>query len=845
MTNRTIGAIAGILAALLGTATAAALARASDPAAAPDEFAELKRQIQQRPSWNNARLEREALRREALILAADSGPCDVILRRTQALLEHLRGMPGVPDLSAEAAELKSLGTEVAAARSEGEARQRALFARLAAIRRRVAFKNPLLDFNSIIFLAHNKQVRGDVHMVDQYLGCNAERRGGVYVLDGAFAQRPAVRSVLGRCRVENGRLKGQMLDDRGGFVSLDLDYDGRTILFAFSEARWQVPAGVCDANYWTALDARAAGRVPAPAHYVFRPESCYHVFKARINGGGLTQLSDGPFDDFDPCFLPSGRIVFVSSRAGGQCRCGARPLPTFTLHGMMPDGSDIIQLSWHDTNEWQPSVDNSGMLAYTRWDYVDRDSDVAHHLWRCYPDGRDPRSPHGNYPDVRESRPWMELSLRAIPGSTKYVGVAAPHHGEAYGSLVLINPRRREDGGTGQIRRITPETMFPEAESAPGVPHAGQGRHAPKGEVYGTPWPLDEDFCLCVYDPGQRNYGLYLLDCFGNRELLYRDSKISCLGPIPLRAQRRPPVIPVATAQARADRRQSAPPATAEVVVMNVYDSRQPWPKGVRIKQLRVVNVFPKENAVADVPPVGAAAQSLCRGVLGVVPVEADGSAHFSLPAGAPVYFQLLDQQGLMVQTMRSATYAHPGERLVCAGCHESPQRSPTVAKAPPLALRRAPSPLEPEGAGSYPLSFPRLVQPVLDARCVACHDHEPKAPKLHGDRLAASGRSQAFESLRPYAWGMSGGNGTALHEPQYSLPGQQGARVSRLWGLLVRGHYDVKLSPDDLRRITLWLDCNSNFFGAYHDPEQQARGAIVRPLWGVPRWSDFSALVR
>ncbi len=302
---------------------------------------------------------------------------------------------------------------------------------------------------------------------------------------------------------------------------------------------------------------------------------------------------------------------------------------------MMPDGGDIIQLSWHDTNEWQPSVDHSGMLVYTRWDYVDRDSDVAHHLWRCYPDGRDPRSPHGNYPEVRESRPWMEMSLRAIPGSTSYVGVAAPHHGEAYGSLVLIDLKQREDGKTGQIRRITPEVLFPEAETAPGVPHPGQGKHAPRAEVYGTPWPLSEDFYLCVYDPGQRNYGLYLLDSFGNRELLYRNPEIACLDPIPLRARPRPPVIPVATAQAQADRQGIVDLMTGTVAVMNVYESRQPWPQDVRIKELRVVNLFPKENAVADVPPIGAAAQSLCRGVVGVVPVEADGSAHFTLPAGA------------------------------------------------------------------------------------------------------------------------------------------------------------------------------------------------------------------
>ena len=93
----------------------------------------------------------------------------------------------------------------------------------------------------------------------------------------------------------------------------------------------------------------------------------------------------------------------------------------YTLYSMQPDGSDIICLSYHETHEWHPSVTNDGMLVYTRWDYVDRDTNIAHHIWTCYPDGRDPRSFHGNYPARRESRPWMEMSIRAIPGSHKFV----------------------------------------------------------------------------------------------------------------------------------------------------------------------------------------------------------------------------------------------------------------------------------------------------------------------------------------------------------------------------------------------------------------------------------------
>ena len=213
------------------------------------------------------------------------------------------------------------------------------------------------------------------------------------------------------------------------------------------------------------------------------------VFKADLDpetgaARNLKQLTFGRNNDFDPCFLPSGRIVFISDRIGGNQRCGTRLCSTYTLHAMMPDGSDVMPLSYHDTNEWHPSVDNNGMIIYSRWDYVDRDSDIAHHIWHCFPDGRDPRSYHGNWPEMREMRPWMELANRAIPNSHKYVGVSTPHHGQNYGSLVLIDLMEKDDKAMSQLKRITPEALFPESESAPGQPHnAGGGKHNPGGEV--------------------------------------------------------------------------------------------------------------------------------------------------------------------------------------------------------------------------------------------------------------------------------------------------------------------------------------------------------------------------
>jgi len=50
------------------------------------------------------------------------------------------------------------------------------------------------------------------------------------------------------------------------------------------------------------------------------------------------------------------------------------------------------------------------------------------------------------------------------------------------------------------------------------------------------------------------------------------------------------------------------------------------------------------------------------------------------------------------------------------------------------------------------------------------------------------------------------------------------------LWQMLTEGHHDVELCPEDMRRITLWLDANTLFYGDYFDAEAQARGATPTP---------------
>ncbi len=722
-----------------------------------------------------------------------------LIGRARRLADRLEDATKPKDLSAERKRLDELEQQLVKLQKAGKPSQaeiRKLYLQTRWTLRRIALSNPRLDIDRLLFIKQDRPT-GPYHMCDQYYGCNAVPGGGIYVLENPFGDNPKLIDLLKNSTVDNGRLKGKKL--HGGFLSPEVSFDGKTILFAHSECK-------------------------ATDTYQWGPRISYHIFKVDADGGNLEQLTDGDVDDFDPCFLPGGRVAFVSTRRGGFLRCG-RHCPVYTMFSMEPDGSDIVCLSFHETHEWQPSVDNNGMIAYSRWDYVDRDTNVAHHLWTCYPDGRDPRSFHGNYPEKRESRPWMEMSIRAVPGSHKYVATTGAHHGHAMGSLILIDRRIDDDLATSQITRLTPEVPFPEGE--------GGRKNIEKQMCYATAWPLSETDYLCSYDHLAKHHGIYWIDAHGNKELIYRDPSTRCLSPMPVRPRPTPPIIPektIQTASAKSKAKQ-IPPAT--VAVMNLYDSDFEWPPGTRIKSLRITQVLAKSTAPPNEPRIGVGNQTNARAVLGTVPVERDGSAFFEAPAGKAIYFQALDEHGMAVQSMRSATYLHPGEQLACQGCHEQKLRAASIPSMTPLAVRREPSRIEPEPDGSSPINYVRLVQPVLDRHCVVCH-REKKAVDLSGKIEGPHGWSRSYNNLAAkYGFYFDSTNGSIklpIHGGSRTTPGAFGARRAKLMHYLCEKHHGVKLSEEDRRRVIVWLDANSDFFGAYENTAAQSRGEVVVP---------------
>ena len=159
------------------------------------------------------------------------------------------------------------------------------------------------------------------------------------MLDDPFGPSPRVRNVLEGSTVENGRLQGRPLEG-GSLLQPALSYDGKTVLFAYTECG--LSAG----------RASAEGRPSDPTWGVemkerppWAPKTSYHIFRVNVGGTGLIQLTDGPWNDLHPNWLPDGRIVFISERRGGFGRCHGRPVPLFTLHAMDADGRNMARLA--------------------------------------------------------------------------------------------------------------------------------------------------------------------------------------------------------------------------------------------------------------------------------------------------------------------------------------------------------------------------------------------------------------------------------------------------------------------------------------------------------------------
>lgn len=600
--------------------------------------------------------------------------------------------------------------------------------------------------------------------------------------------------------------------------------------------------------------------------YKARPGQGFRIWEVGVDGQGLRQLTFDPADekeriakywhprqkpsgvyrhhtdDFHPCYLPDGGICFASTRCEQGVLCDqGDSLSVNVLYRMDADGQNVRRLSQGALSESTPSIGNDGRILYTRWEYVDKGVIAVQALWTMRPDGSGSTEVYGNEIEF----PPVLIHGRAVPGkSGLFVTTATMHHPFAVGPILLLDTNR--DIRTHEpIQSLTPDTSL-SIEGVGGFPngekfiHLKNGRWVAdnKGPLYSEPYPLADPetgagagkYFLVDCNPDRSwndptAYGLYLIDAFGNRALIHDDPKISCWQPLPLRPRPRPPVM------APSEPLDAIGPDEALVMMSDVYRGL-PNVEGGAVRYLRILEQIPRpwsarrfwpdDEAHGQHAIISMHAHIFVKVHHGVVPVHEDGSALFIVPARRNLFFQALDENFMEIQHMRSFVNFEPGEARSCIGCHESKPTTPSPQM--PMALRHSPvrpAP-QPGEAVPRPIDYAGDVQPILDRHCVRCHN--PKKPEgdldLTGQLTTFFNRSYEAlmtKKLMTYIQEFHGPQPRAQKTNVVPLPPRSlGSHASRLIALIRKGHYDCKLSQEELVRLITWADANAPYYGSY-----------------------------
>lgn len=590
----------------------------------------------------------------------------------------------------------------------------------------------------------------------------------------------------------------------------------------------------------------------------------FHIYEIDTDGDHLKQLTFAPrVSDIQPIYMPDGKIIFSSTRDPKYIPCQRHLMANlFTMNG---DGSNIRQIGHNTQFEGRASLMPDGRVLYTRWEYVDKHYASAYGLWTVNPDGTNHALYYGGY----AWQPGPITDARIIPGTGKFVGIFTAVHELAWGAMAIVDRSRGLDG-LEPVEKSWPPDIRPYMKHWDKEDRIGNGFDSFRGVrvKYEDPFPLSENYFLCSRQLTSRKHmGLFLVDRFGNEILLHEEAP-GCFDPVPIMTSKRPRVIP-----SQVDLQETE----GTFYVQDVYRGEMmDRVKPGSVKFLRVVEAPPKLTfppwKIGDWTPARSADSHHPvatnwnhynhKRILGQVPVEADGSASFKVPAGKFVYFQLLDENGMMIHSMRSGTMLQPGEKAGCVGCHESHSKTVRSGKKTTLALSRPARKLTPWHGPERNFSYAAEVQPVLDKHCVRCHDYGKDAPELNlsGDRGPAFNLSYThLMSRSPAVWSRSK---PGKKKPLVSTVGagpikvigpySWGSHQSRLVDLLRKGHEDVKLDKESFDRIVTWIDLNAPYYPSHFtyyrtntfgrcpiDHKQLARlGRLAKAASGKPKIS-------
>jgi HEAT repeat protein len=458
-------------------------------------------------------------------------------------------------------------------------------------------------------------------------------------------------------------------------------------------------------------------------------EDWFNLYEVNVDGSGLKQLTDGPFNDFAGVYLPDGRIVFCSDRTGYLEEYHEER--TECLFVMNADGTGIHQITFNPGTYFEPSVMKDGRILFSFWDafHIDVPPLDKHetYLMTVNPDGSDERH---------------------LFGAGQYQFFNRQRHG----SLGLTQARELPDGRILCQSEMGPslidlsrgtsiaDALWPIFPGTTSVQLGGTGHNvhlSPLG-TRSTAYPLRDGHILySATPPGARDSAIWIAHP-GTREeqLLIDIPNYAEFDAVPVLVEREKPRrlpisvqkpecyrsgLPLSPPRGRvvggegveplttspSPKRGEGASDTARFLIVAGRESDNPQ-RAEALKQARYFRVIEAEYTGVTT----SSHTNLESRILGVVPIFPDGSAYFEAPADTPLFLDALDAAGNRVLhawpfkntsvpegshyplTQMAYMTGRAGETKSCYGCH-APQTSAVpnttveAVKHPPVKITR------------------------------------------------------------------------------------------------------------------------------------------------------------
>ena len=450
--------------------------------------------------------------------------------------------------------------------------------------------------------------------------------------------------------------------------------------------------------------------------------------------------------DTGPTYLADGRIVFSSTRQrGNQARLldegkpqyagleEGRDVPASVLHLMNADGTEIQQISFNQSHDFDPVVLPNGKILFSRWDQAAGNKGI--HFYQINPDGSNLEILYGrhSHASVEGLDNIQFASMSITPNSLILAPIQSFNQSRLGTDYIAINTSNYIDNttpiasmpslsGPAQQSALFSNIDLINDVSAGGYINAlyplwdGSNRMLfswnqcrllaplPEGSADDTPRTIapcnEENLADASYTSAPSLYSLWMFRPATETEEATQ---------LPLDVANETLVITeIVALESRGF--PSNPSSTVDTQALDLIDDKygivhiqsvydfdgqdlspsgivnmaNPLAVAVENRPARFLRIV-KSVSVPDDDTLdfgnfvfGRSTGQLFREILGYTPIQPDGSVKVAIPAGVPFAISIVDAQGKRIsQRHNNWLQLVPGEQKNCVGCHASNSTAP------------------------------------------------------------------------------------------------------------------------------------------------------------------------